>query len=193
MIDNNPGVIKMKKIHYRKFLPVVIFAIAIAIIFRTVLFASYVVDGESMEPTLFDGNLLMVNKVVYNLENVDRFDVIVFHANQQDDYVKRVIGLPGDKIEYKDDKLYINGKYIEEKFLEPYRNVNSNEPFTEDFTLEEITGNAEVPEGKLFVMGDNREDSLDSRSFGFISQKQLVGKVDVKYWPLTEASLTLGK
>ncbi len=193
MIDNNSGVIKMKKIHYRKFLPVVIFAIAIAIIFRTVLFASYVVDGESMEPTLFDGNLLMVNKVVYNLENVDRFDVIVFHANQQDDYVKRVIGLPGDKIEYKDDKLYINGKYIEEKFLEPYRNVNSNEPFTEDFTLEEITGNAEVPEGKLFVMGDNREDSLDSRSFGFISQKQLVGKVDVKYWPLTEASLTLGK
>ncbi|WHX24722.1 signal peptidase I [Virgibacillus halodenitrificans] len=183
----------MKKIHYRKFLPVVIFAIAFAIIFRTVLFASYVVDGESMEPTLFDGNLLMVNKVVYNLENVDRFDVIVFHANQQDDYVKRVIGLPGDKIEYKDDKLYINGKYIEEKFLEPYRNVNSNEPFTEDFTLEEITGNAEVPEGKLFVMGDNREDSLDSRSFGFISQKQLVGKVDVKYWPLTEASLTLGK
>jgi signal peptidase I len=193
MIDNNSGVIKMKKIHYRKFLPVVIFAIAIAIIFRTVLFASYVVDGESMEPTLFDGNLLMVNKVVYNLEDVDRFDVIVFHANQQDDYVKRVIGLPGDKIEYKDDKLYINGKYIEEKFLEPYRNVNSNEPFTEDFTLEEITGNAEVPEGKLFVMGDNREDSLDSRSFGFISQKQLVGKVDVKYWPLTEASLTLGK
>ncbi|GGB39530.1 signal peptidase I [Lentibacillus populi] len=183
----------MKRLNYRKIISVIFFAIVLAIIFRTVLFASYVVDGESMEPTLNDGNLLMVNKVVYNLKDVDRFDVIVFHANKQNDYVKRVIGLPGDEIVYQDDKLYINGKYVEENFLEPFRDVNEATPFTKDFALQEITGASKVPEGKLFVMGDNRDNSLDSRSFGFISVEQLVGKVDIKYWPLSQASFSLGK
>ncbi|MFC3040658.1 signal peptidase I [Virgibacillus xinjiangensis] len=183
----------MKKLNYRKLVPVVIFAVGVALIFRSALFASYVVDGESMEPTLYDGNLLMVNKVIYDITDVDRFDVIVFHANPEEDYVKRVIGLPGDEIEYKDDKLYVNGEYKEEKFLEPYAAQSEAEPFTEDFTLEEVTGEKKVPEGEIFVMGDNRQDSLDSRSFGFVSESTLVGKVGVKYWPLSQADLTLGK
>ncbi|CDQ40683.1 MULTISPECIES: signal peptidase I [Virgibacillus] len=184
----------MKKIKYRKVVPVILLGVILAIVFRTAIFASYVVDGESMEPTLNDGNLLMVNKVVYDLADVDRFDVIVFHANKQEDYVKRVIGIPGDEIEYRDDKLYINGKYVEEEFLNDYAKATTGEkPYTENFNLKEVTGKKTVPNGKLFVMGDNRGDSLDSRSFGFISQTQLVGKVDVKYWPLSQASLSLGK
>ncbi|WP_106498071.1 signal peptidase I [Lentibacillus sp. Marseille-P4043] len=183
----------MKKFNYRRIIPVVFFAIVLAIIFRTVLFASYVVDGESMEPTLYDGNLLMVNKVIYDLKDVDRFDVIVFHANKQDDYVKRVIGLPGDKIKYKNDKLYINGEYVEEDFLDSFKDASEKKPFTKDFSLMETTGSSQVPHDKLFVMGDNRENSLDSRAFGFISVEQLVGKVDVKYWPLSQASFSLGK
>ncbi|MBR7797352.1 MAG: signal peptidase I [Bacillota bacterium] len=183
----------MKKIKYRKVIPLVLLGIIVAMVFRSVIFASYVVDGESMQPTLNDGNLLMVNKVVYDLTDVDRFDVIVFHANKQEDYVKRVIGVPGDEIKYKDDNLYINGKYVEERFLSEFVQASNGKPYTENFTLEEITGKTEVPEGKLFVMGDNRDNSLDSRSFGFISQTQLVGKVDVKYWPLSQASLSLGK
>ena len=183
----------MKKLNYRRIIPVIFFAIVLALIFRSVLFANYVVDGESMEPTLYDGNLMMVNKVIYNLEEVDRFDVIVFHANKKEDYVKRIVGLPGDKIEYKDDKLYVNDDYVEEEFLESYAEASGKEPFTENFTLKEKTGEERVPEGKLFVMGDNRADSLDSRSFGFISTEQIVGKVGIKYWPLTKASVTLGK
>ncbi|OZU87952.1 signal peptidase I [Virgibacillus indicus] len=183
----------MRKLNYRKIIPVLFFAIVFALVFRSVLFANYVVDGESMEPTLYDGNMMMVNKVIYNLEEVDRFDVIVFHANKKDDYVKRIIGLPGDKIEYRDDQLYVNGEYVEEKFLESHAKASDQEPFTENFTLTQVTGEEKVPEGKLFVMGDNRADSLDSRSFGFISTEQIVGKVGIKYWPLTKASVTLGK
>ncbi|MFD2630330.1 signal peptidase I [Oceanobacillus kapialis] len=183
----------MKKWRLRKLIPVILILAVLLIGLRSLLFASYVVDGESMQPTLYDGNLLMVNKVIYDLTQAERFDVIVFHANEEEDYVKRVIGLPGDTISYKNDKLYVNGKYVEEPFLEPYVEASDSKPFTSNFTLEETTGEKKVPEGKLFVMGDNRQDSLDSRSFGFISTEQLVGKVDIKYWPLNQTSLSLGK
>ncbi|WP_042224587.1 signal peptidase I [Oceanobacillus manasiensis] len=183
----------MKKRRLRKLLPVILIVAVLIIGLRSLLFASYVVDGESMQPTLHDGNLLMVNKVIYDLTQAERFDVIVFHANEEDDYVKRVVGLPGDKISYRDDKLHVNDEYVEEPFLEPYVRASDSKPYTADFTLEEKTGEKEVPEGKLFVLGDNRQDSLDSRSFGFISQDQLVGKVDIKYWPLNKTSISLGK
>ncbi|ALX48679.1 signal peptidase I [Lentibacillus amyloliquefaciens] len=183
---------KRKRRYIKKIVPVVLVALVLAIIFRSSLFASYVVNGESMEPTLYDGNLLMVNKVAYNLTEVDRFDIIVFHADKQDDYVKRVIGLPGDEIIYENDKLYINGEHVEEPFLEPFRNVNDTGPYTEDFTLKGVTDSKEVPEGKLFVMGDNRQDSLDSREIGFIDAETLVGKVDIKYWPVSEVKLSFG-
>lgn len=183
----------MKKKSYRKIIPVILFAIVVAVIFRSLIFANYIVDGESMKPTLADGDLLMVNKVIYDLSDVNRFDVIVFHANEKDDYVKRVIGLPGDTIAYKDDQLYINGEYVEEKFLNSYVQASNATPNTGNFNLAGKTGKKKVPEGKLFVMGDNRKNSLDSRSFGFISTKQLVGKVGIKYWPLRHAAFGIGK
>lgn len=181
----------MKKMNYRRVIPVILFAIILAMLLRSYLFASYVVDGKSMEPTLYDGNLLIVNKITYELKDVDRFDVIVFHANAQEDYVKRVIGLPGDEIEYKQDKLYVNGKYVPEDFLDLLKEESGHKPYTNDFTVKEKAGKEKIPEGKLFVMGDNRPDSLDSRSFGFISINQLVGKVDIKYWPITQGATNL--
>ncbi|WP_010650058.1 signal peptidase I [Oceanobacillus massiliensis] len=182
----------MRKYNYRRLIFLVLFAVVLAVILRSTIFASYIVDGESMEPTLYDGNLLMVNKVVYDLKDVDRFDVIVFHANEEEDYVKRVIGLPGDEIEYKNDRLYVNGEFVKEDFLDAYVQASDSRPFTDNFTLKDTTGEQKVPEERLFVMGDNRGDSLDSRSFGFISLEQLVGKVDVKYWPLSQAKLSFG-
>jgi signal peptidase I len=157
---------------------------------RTFFFSNYVVEGESMMPTLEEGNKVVVNKFGYQISDFDRFDVIVFHANEKEDYVKRIIGLPGDKIEYIDDHLYINGKKIDEPFLDRYRAQSFSGRLTGDFTLKEITGEKTVPKGNLFVLGDNRLGSWDSRHFGFISVEQVVGKVDLRYWPIKEVAVS---
>ncbi|RWZ55195.1 signal peptidase I [Halobacillus fulvus] len=176
----------MKK--YRKVIRTILFALLLAFVLRSYFFASYIVDGESMEPTLFDGNLLMVNKVVYDWQDIHRQDVIVFHANEEEDYVKRVIGIGGDRIEMKDDILYVNGEPIMEEYLDSLR-PNDGKPFTHDFKLSEVTDQTKVPDGHLFVMGDNRRDSLDSRYFGFVPIETVVGKVDVRYWPFSQVAL----
>ncbi|MED4206085.1 signal peptidase I [Neobacillus mesonae] len=164
------------------------FAVGIIIFafIRTFFFSNYIVEGESMMPTLQDGNKLVVNKLGYQVSDLQRFDVIVFHANAKEDFVKRVIGLPGDKVEYRDDQLYINGHRYNEPFLSEYKQKSPGMKLTGDFDLKEITGENAVPEGKLFVLGDNRLGSWDSRHFGFISVSQVVGKVDLRYWPLNE-------
>lgn len=168
------------------------FAIGIIIFafIRTFFFSNYVVEGESMMPTLEDGNKLVVNKIGYQIGDFNRFDVIVFHANDKEDFVKRIIGLPGDEIQYIDDELFVNGKKYEEEYLEKYREETHGGRLTGDFTLEEITGRSKVPKGKLFVLGDNRLGSWDSRHFGFISVDQVVGKVDLRYWPLKEVAIS---
>lgn len=173
-----------------RLLRTILIAIVIALAFRAFLFASYIVDGKSMEPTLYDGNLLMVNKVVYSISEIDRFDVIVFRANETEDYVKRVIGLPGDTITYDGDTLILNGKKVEEPFLAPFR-ANNREVLTDDFTLFQRTGKQQVPPGHIFVLGDNRQKSFDSRYFGFVPITDIVGKVDVKYWPIKQLAIQL--
>ena len=85
-------------------------AVGFVAMLRFFVFSNYMVEGKSMMPTLQSGNLLIVNKIRYESAPIHRFDVVVFHANQKEDYVKRVIGLPGDRIEYKNDVLYINGR-----------------------------------------------------------------------------------
>jgi signal peptidase I len=153
---------------------------------RTFFFSNYVVEGESMMPTLEEGNKLVVNKIGYQVGDFNRFDVIVFHANENEDYVKRIIGFPGDRIEYRDQQLIINGEEYGEPFLEQYRNEILGGKLTGDFTLEEETGEKIVPKDHLFVLGDNRLGSWDSRHFGFISVDQVVGKVNLRYWPIEE-------
>ena len=142
-----------------------------------------------MHPTLEDGNKLVVNKINYQIKDISRFDIIVFHSKGEEDYVKRVIGIPGDEISYRDDTLYINGEEFNEPYLAKFKKGYPGQNFTGDFTLKEITNQAAVPEGKLFVMGDNRLESADSRHFGYVSIHQVVGKVDVRYWPVNEFNI----
>ncbi len=151
------------------------------VVIRTFLFSNYVVSGESMMPTLQDGNKLVVNKIGYEMGSLDRFDVIVFHANKKEDYVKRVIGLPGDTVKYSNDVLYVNGKAQKEPYLKKYKDqLPDGEKLTGDFPA------TTVPKGKIFVLGDNRRVSMDSRYFGFVDEDTIVGNVDLRYWPLKE-------
>lgn len=162
----------------------------IFVFIRIFFFSNYVVEGESMLPTLEDGNKVVVNKLGYETDDLERFDVIVFHANEEEDFVKRVIGLPGEKVEYREDMLFINGKKVNEPFLKQYREQSPGGYLTGDFSIEDLTGIERVPEGKLFVLGDNRLGSWDSRQFGFISEDQVVGKVNLRYWPLEEMDVS---
>jgi signal peptidase I len=162
-----------------------IIAVLLAGGIRFFLFAPIVVDGESMMPTLQDHYRMIVNKIGYKIGKPDRFDIVVFHATEERDYIKRVIGLPGDHVEYKDDVLYINGEPVEEPYLEQYKQ-EVNGPLTNDFTLEEVTGLDKIPEGHIFVLGDNRRFSKDSRIIGTVKMEEVLGKTNIVYWPPSE-------
>lgn len=156
------------------------------------VFSSYEVDGSSMAATLEDGDKLIVNKMIYEFGNISRFDIIVFHGIGDEDYVKRVIGLPGDVLEYRNDQLLVNGEYVKESFLShELDGLLLGQKETGNFKLEELTEEAMVPEGTLFVMGDNRLNSYDSRHFGFVSINDIVGKVSVRYWPFEKFYIEL--
>ena len=162
--------------------------IILTVCFRIFFFSTYVVEGKSMMPTLEDGNMIVINKVGYQVGELHRFDVVVFHANEKEDYVKRIIGLPGDTIEYIRDRLYINGKLMKEPYLDRFKAEMIGGRLTDDFTLEEVTGKMKVPKDSVFLLGDNRLRSWDSRYFGFVKIEKIVGKVDLRYWPINEVS-----
>ena len=144
------------------------------------------VDGHSMDTSLQHGERLLM----WRLGDVDRFDVVVFRPPNNPDklYIKRVIGMPGDTVEMKDDVLYINGQPLEEPYLNPevlQRQGTAN--FTQDFDIKNLPGSTEdgrVPAGHYFVMGDNRQNSLDSREIGFIEEDIILGETPFVFWPL---------
>ena len=140
----------------------------------------FTVSGQSMYPTLHDSDRMFMSK----LGDIERFDIVVLQAPDQDkEYIKRVIGIPGDTIEVKDGKLYINGQVVDQPFINTELLLNKT-VYIDDFTLQELTGELKVPEGKYFVMGDNRGVSKDSRMIGFIERSAIEGKAVFTIWPL---------
>ena len=128
------------------------------------------VDGFSMRPTLDDGEFVLVSKLNYKLSNVQRGDIIVFHypMDPEQELIKRVIGLPGDRIEVNKGIVYVNGQALEEPYIAAPPAYSSQ---------------WNVPEDRLFVLGDNRNDSSDSHSWGFLPFENVVGKAVLIYWP----------
>jgi len=175
---------KFIKIIFNGWTGVVIIALILALIIRSFLFSPFIVDGRSMENTLKDGERLFVNEIIYYFHDPEAGDIIVFKHNN-DNYIKRVIGVAGDTVEVKDDELYINGELAPEPYLEKEKNSlhSIGSVLTEDF------GPVEVEEGHIFVMGDNRDNSRDSRMFGTIKLERVIGRADLVYWPLSDINL----
>ncbi|USG67749.1 signal peptidase I [Brevibacillus ruminantium] len=161
-------------------------AIVFAFLIRTFLFAPFIVDGDSMQFTLHDREKLVVNKAIYYMTQPKPGDIVVFHAEAKRDYIKRVIAVAGDTVEVKNDQLLINGKVVEEPYLEPKRKEAeaAGVPLTEDF------GPVHVGVGQVFVMGDNRRDSHDSRAIGPVDISLVVGRSEFVFWPLAEIRIT---
>ncbi|WP_318245391.1 signal peptidase I [Psychrobacillus faecigallinarum] len=171
-------------------------AIGIAILFawgvRVFILTPIVVDGASMMPTFEDGDKVVVNKIGPRLTEYKRFDVIVFEAKEDTNYIKRIIGIPGDRIAYENDELFINGEKYEEPYLDEYKKaLLGNDTLTQDFKLDQKLGEIAVPEGHYFVLGDNRLNSIDSRdpSVGFVPMDKFLGSAEIVFLPLDNLKL----
>ncbi len=152
-----------------------ILVIIVVLFVKAYIISPIQVNGESMDDTLKSGDVMILNKLQYKRNGVKRFDIVVIKSHGTH-IIKRVIGLPGDVIEVKDNKLYINDKAYDEKYL-------SKGTVTEDFELGELLDSDKVPKNKYFVMGDNREKSLDSRIIGFIDEDDIEGIATFTIFP----------
>lgn len=164
-----------------------VFALIVVFICRQFIFTPTAVLGDSMLPTFHDADRVVVSKI----SKLQHFDVIVFDAPdiEGQQYIKRVIGLPGDSIKMEDDELYINGEMFPEEYLNKNKEDNLLHKLTGDFTLKENTGETKVPKDMLFVMGDNRLDSRDSRIFGFVPYDSVIGEVKFRFYPLQKIGI----
>ncbi|MDD3048522.1 MAG: signal peptidase I [Bacilli bacterium] len=148
--------------------------IAIIILLRIFVLTTTEITGPSMEPNLYEKNIVLVDQLTKNFNGLNRFNVVVIKRSTSY-VVKRIIGLPGEKIKYKDNNLYINGEIL--KDTDKLMGITSN--------FNEIT----IPENEYYVMGDNREDSTDSRVFGTITKKSIVGEPFLTVWPLNKIKI----
>ena len=193
----------------KSFFPVIL----VVFLIRSFIVEPFKIPSGSMMPTLLAGDFILVNKYIYGLrvpilnntfleiEHPRRGDVFVFHypPDPSIDYIKRVVGLPGDKIAYRNKQLYINGQALEVSFAEDYQYVASGlnmvnaKRYQEqlgdkkhDILIEDnsmtIDGEVEVPPGHYFAMGDNRDNSKDSRVWGFVPERNLVGRAFFIWW-----------
>jgi signal peptidase I len=153
-------------------LKVIIIALILAVVLRGFMLEPTYVQGPSMLTTMKTGDRIIINKLIYRFTTPARGEIIVFHTPEED-LIKRVIALPGETIEAKNGRVYVNGKILSEPYLSPTTQT-SNIPQTK------------VPAGHLFVMGDNRANSMDSRELGPIALDQIVGRAELIYWPIAE-------
>jgi signal peptidase I len=165
---------------------VVVGAVVLALLVKTFVLQAFYIPSQSMATTLETGDRVLVNKLAYTFGDVSRGDVVVFERPPTEttsnipDLIKRVIGLPGESLVIKDNTIYVDGSALEEPYLEP-GTVTSTEAAPNKCTDADP---CEVPEGMVWVMGDNRPDSKDSRFFGPIEESTIVGKAFVTIWPL---------
>lgn len=178
----------------KEFIESLLIAGVLAFFIITFIVQSFVVSGSSMDPTLHNGERLFVNKFIYYFQTPQRGDIVVLNPKgDKRDYIKRVIGLPGDKVEIIGGTLYINGQaieeeYIKEDYIETYK-YEYYDPEQGVDVIHDTSGPYHVPKGHVLALGDNRNHSTDSRIIqvvGYVSYDQIKGKAFWVYWPLTK-------
>lgn len=165
-------------------LEVVFFAVAIFLVVYLTILQPHKIKGASMEPNFPDGEYLLTDKVTYRFNEPQRGDVVVFKApvGDGDEFIKRIIGLPGERVTLKDNHIYVNDKLLDEKYLDEELKTSGGYFLGEGATIL-------VPDGKYFVLGDNRPHSSDSRSWGVIEKQVITGRAWLIYWPVSEVGL----
>lgn len=163
---------KKKKSALRETVEIVAIALALAFVIKTFVVGNYLVPSGSMLPTIEINDKVVATNFSYWFDGPKRGDVVVFRypLDTKKDYIKRCIGEPGDVIEFRDSKLYVNGAHVEEPYL------------PEDLEFDDF-GPVLVPEDSYFMCGDNRNHSSDSRSWGFVEKKHIIAKAQFIYWP----------
>ncbi|WP_092493129.1 MULTISPECIES: signal peptidase I [Virgibacillus] len=168
-----------KKNEWLEWVKAILIAVVLAFFLRSFVFATSVVDGKSMEPTLEDGETVLFNKFTYLIDKPQRGDIVIIERPLKN-YVKRIIAMPGETIKVEDHILYING----EKYGQPFINKDAKSN-TGKF------GPIQVPENSYFVMGDNRILSKDSRNgLGFVSEENIIGKSEMIIFPFDQWAMT---
>lgn len=163
---------------------VIAVALVAALLVKTYVLQTFFIPSASMEHTLNIGDRVFVNKLAYDFHPVHEGDIVVFTPTPYertiigpgiDDLIKRVIGLPGETIQTRDDRIYIDGKPLKEPYLSPGVSPAAGRPIPFQ----------KIPPGHYFLLGDNRGDSTDSRYFGTITKSQIVGRAFIRIWPLS--------
>lgn len=171
---------KKGKSLYREYAEAIVLALLFALLIRTFVVQAFKIPSGSMVPTLLVGDQILVDKLVYRFREPKRGDIMVFKYPEDPsrDFIKRLIGLPGEKLEVKNRIVFINGEPLDEK-------VYAYHEFPDDFlpiARRDNFGPVVVPEGSYFMMGDNRENSADSRWWGFLDRNKVVGRAFMTYW-----------
>ena len=168
---------------------------AIVFLIRWLAFNPFIVDGDSMLPNFRNGEKMIVNKLIYEFREPKRGEVIVFLAPEGKDYIKRVIALPGERVKVNGDDILINGKPISEPYIQEEVDKAQAVGGSYNSSFYSITEEVTVPEDSLFVLGDNRPFSKDSRfpDVGFVPYDHIVGRADFVYWPLGDLRLVKQK
>jgi len=177
---------------FREYFEAIFIAILLALFIRTFIVQAFKIPSGSMLPTLLIGDHLLVNKFTYGVKvpftgktlvpfkTPEQGDVVVFRfpKDRSVDYIKRVIGTPGDTVEIKNKKVFVNGGAIDDT----HANISSSSLLSAKKSPRDNFGPIRVPEDRIFVMGDNRDNSYDSRFWGFVDQKDVLGKAFILYW-----------
>jgi len=158
----------------------ILVALVLAIVLYLFIMTPHEVVGSSMHPTYKNGEFLMANKITYRVSEPKRGDVIIFKYSDTADFIKRIIGVPGDEVMIKDGKIYVNGELLNESaYLDPSVITNGGSYLHEGQTIK-------LNEDEYFVCGDNRSNSSDSRDFGPIKKGAIKGKAWIVYYPFSE-------